>query len=208
MLSLDDALKYVNLKTGGAKKYREYAVSDFSNYVDSIKKHMPPEELQKTWALYLKWAGLCTANPQQWSSANGQSYATNEPARKFNYTINAAKAPTLGVGAQKAVVNGVGQCEYFATQAFAALKLGGKKGTVPRVDKIATPGHNWVLVNYSPRATTVDQLVAVDYWLLALGVARDKCICAYTTFVEEWGKEFALSPIKPVGDPFNPDNQD
>lgn len=208
MLSLDDALKYVNLKTSGAKKYREYAVSDFSNYIDSIKKHMPPEELQKTWALYLKWAGLCTANAQQWSSANGQSYATNEAARKFNYTMNAAKAPTLGAGAQKAVVNGVGQCEYFATQAFAALKVGGKKGTVPRVDKIATPGHNWVLVNYSPKAKTAEQLVAVDYWLLALGVARDKCICAYTTFLEEWGKEFALSPIKPVGDPFNPDNQE
>ncbi|HEU4687055.1 MAG TPA: hypothetical protein VFS23_01775 [Vicinamibacterales bacterium] len=115
----------MNLKTSGAKKYREYAVSDFSNYVDSIK-----------------WAGLCTANPQPWSSANGQSYATNEAARKFNYTINVSKAPTLGVGAQKAVVNGVGQCEYFATQAFAALKVGGKKGTVPRVDKIATLGHN------------------------------------------------------------------
>ena len=207
MLSLDDALKYVNLKTSAAKKYREYAVSDFSNYVDQIKKHIPPAELQKTWALYLKWAGLCKANAQQWSSANGQAYATNEAARKFNYTMSASKAPTLGAGAQKAVVNGVGQCEYFATQAYAALKVGGKKGTVPRIDKISTPGHNWVLVNYSPKSKSGDQLVAVDYWLLALGAPRDKCICAYATFVEEWGDEFNLSEFVIV-ETANPDSQE
>ena len=207
MLSLDDALKYVNLKTGGAKKYREYAVSDFSNYIDNIKKHMPPAELQKTWALYLKWAGLCRANAQQWSSANGQAFVTNEAARKFNYSMSASKAPTLGSGAQKAVVNGVGQCEYFATQAYAALKVGGKKGTVPRIDKISTPGHNWVLVNYSPKSDAADHLVAVDYWLLALGAPRDKCICAYTKFAEEWGDEFNLSEFVIV-ETANPDGQD
>jgi hypothetical protein len=207
MLSLDDALKYVNLKTSGAKKYREYAVSDFSNYIDQIKNHISPAELQKTWALYLKWAGLCKANAQQWSSANGQPFATNEAARKFNYTMGASTAPTLGSGAQKAVVNGVGQCEYFATQAYAALKVGGKKGTVPRIDKISTPGHNWVLVNYSPKSKSPDHLVAVDYWLLALGTARDKCICAYTTFIEEWGDEFNLSEFVIV-ETANPDNQE
>jgi hypothetical protein len=49
MLSLDDALKYVNLKTSDAKKYREYAVSDFSNYIDQIKNHVTSAELQKAW---------------------------------------------------------------------------------------------------------------------------------------------------------------
>ena len=207
MLTLDDALKYVNLKTSSAKKYREYAVSDFSNYIEPLKKHIPPAELQKTWALYLKWSGLCKANAQQWSSANGQAYVTNEPARKFNYTMSAAKAPTLGSGAQKAVVNGVGQCEYFATQAFAALKVGGKKGTVPRIDKISTPGHNWVLVNYSPKTESTDRRVAVDYWLLALGAPREKCICSYTAFLEAWGDKFNLSEFVIV-ETANPDNQE
>jgi hypothetical protein len=36
-----------------------------SNYILQIKKHVPPAELQKTWALYLKWSGLCKANAQQ-----------------------------------------------------------------------------------------------------------------------------------------------
>jgi hypothetical protein len=207
MLSLEDALKYVNLKTSAAKKYREYAVSDFSNYIDQLKNHVTSAELQKTWALYLKWSGLCKANAQQWSSANGQAFATNEGARKFNYTMKASAAPTLGSGAQKAVVNGVGQCEYFATQAFAALSVGGKKGTVPRVDKVSTPGHNWVLVNYSPKDESSDRTVAVDYWLLALGVAREKCICAFTTFQTEWENEFSLSPISIVKT-VNPDGQD
>jgi hypothetical protein len=64
----------------------------------------------------------------------------------------------------------------------------------------------WVLVNYSPKAKTSEQLVAVDYWLLALGVPRDTCICPYTTFVEEWEKEFSLSPISIV-ETANPDSQ-
>jgi len=36
-------------------------------------------------------------------------------------------------------------------RAFALVHVvgNGKKGTVPRVDKISTPGHNWVLVSYS-----------------------------------------------------------
>jgi uncharacterized short protein YbdD (DUF466 family) len=55
MLSLDDALKYVNLKTSSAKKYREYAVSDFSNYIEQLKKHVP-DASQRTigcWRLAL-----------------------------------------------------------------------------------------------------------------------------------------------------------
>jgi len=166
MLSLEDALKYVNLKTSAAKKFREYAVSDFTNYKELVGKHMPADEFQKTWALYLKWSTLCKANPQQWFSANGQAFETNEGARKFNYTLGApSTGPTVGSGAKQAVLKGVGQCEYFATQAFAALKVGGKKGSVPRVDKISTPGHNWVLVNYSTRDDSSDKWVAVDYWV-------------------------------------------
>ena len=170
MLTLDDALKYVNLKTSGAKKYREYAVSDFSNYIEEIKKHIPPAELQKTWALYLKWSGLCKANAQQWSSANGQAYVTNEPARKFNYTMSAAKAPTLGSGAQKAVVNGVGQCEYFATQAFAALKVGGRKGqcrALTRSQHPATTGCSSITPPRPSPPTDASQWT-IGCWRLAL----------------------------------------
>lgn len=168
---------------------------------------MPDGDFQKTWALYAKWVALCKGNPQQWFSANGQAFETNEQARKFNYTMGSSEGgPTLGSGAQQAVLKGVGQCEYFATQAYAALKVGGKKGSVPRVDKISTPGHNWVLVNYSTKDDSSDQWVAVDYWLLALGAPRAKCICSLTEFVEEWGKEINLAEFNVV-ETFNPDGQ-
>jgi hypothetical protein len=151
---------------------------------------------------------LCKGNPQQWSSSNGQAFETDEGKRKFNYTLGSpSTGPTVGSGAKQAVLKGIGQCEYFATQAYAALKVGGKKGSVPRVDKISTPGHNWVLVNYSPKDNSSDKWVAVDYWLLALGVPRDKCICSLEDFVDEFGDDFNLTEFTTV-ETFNPDNQD
>jgi hypothetical protein len=198
MLSLADAMKYVNRLTTFAKQLRDYAVSDFLLYRSWIE---PPvtslDELQKTWALYLKWKELCKANPSQWSSSNGQPFSASPAARKFRYIKGGAAdvAPTLYSmtdpklpGMIDAELKGVGQCEYFATQAYQALKAGGKPGTVPRVDKISTPGHNWVLVNYSPddgneSDSESANWVAVDYWLLALGVPKAKCICAWTDAV-------------------------
>jgi hypothetical protein len=195
MLSLADALKYVNRLTTFGKQFREYAVSDFLLYRDWIE---PPitslDELQKTWALYLKWKALCDANPSQWSSSNGQQFTQSPSARKFRYINGASSkiAPTLHLmtdprqpGMKEAELKGVGQCEYFATQAYQALKAGGDPGKVPRVDKISTPGHNWVLVNYSPddgndEDSESPNWIAVDYWLLALGVPRAKCICAWS----------------------------
>jgi hypothetical protein len=204
MLSLDEALKYVNTKTRSANKFREYAVSDFSRYKEQVEQLTTADELQKTWALYLKWTNMCVGNYQQWYSANGQAFSTNESARKFNYTPGSADTgPTIGTGPKQATVNGIGQCEYFATQAFQSLKLGGKKGTVPRVDKIATPGHNWVLVNYSKENDPDgNNLVAVDAWLLALGVDRDDCICPWQQAAWQFKPPFKIEET------FNPDKQD
>jgi hypothetical protein len=195
MLSLDDALAFVRKHTALATKYRDYAVSDFLNYMDWVK---PPEgisdaEYQKTWALYLKWKQLCNANYADWYSANGTPFVKNPETRKFRYTPGgvAATAPTIHKATDprsaamiEATLAGVGQCEYFATQAYQALKIRGKAGTTPRVDKVSTPGHNWVLVNYSPRdgnerGRESPNWVAVDYWLLALGVPPGECICRY-----------------------------
>jgi hypothetical protein len=203
MLSLKDAHDYVTTKTKSADKYREYAVSDFLNYRTMIQDHMEVQELQKTWALYLKWKMMCDANPQQWSSANGRAFTVNLPVQKFNYTLGTKDTPpTLGTGAQMAIVKGVGQCEYFATQAFQMLKTWGKEGTVPRVDKIATPGHNWVIVNYSDKDPIGDNLVAVDAWLLALGVPRAKCICPWKKAAIQFSQPFKFIET------FNPDKQD
>ena len=92
--------------------------------------------------------------------------------------------------------------EYFATQAYQALKAGGAAGTTPRVDKISTPGHNWVIVNHSSDASSSPHWVAVDYWLLALGFPKTGCICA-------WDKMTPLRFSEPfkVIETFNPDNQ-
>jgi hypothetical protein len=203
MLSLEDALKYVNAKTKAADKFREYAVSDFLRYKKDVEKVTTAEELQKTWALYLRWKKMCDANYQQWYSPNGQAFDTDLKSRTFNYTEGSpSTGPTIGSGPKQAVVKGIGQCEYFATQAYQMLKVGGKKGTVPRVDKISTPGHNWVLVNFSENDEDGDNLVAVDVWLLALGVKRDECICAWQN--ASWRFDPPFEPIET----FNPDNQD
>lgn len=211
-LQIAQALQYVNKLTFFAKNYRNWAVSDFLLYREWID---PPvttlEEQQKTWALYLKWAELAKANPTQWGSANGSAFNDNAETRKFRYTPGADKAspPTL-LPASKAMLPstqrevtlaGVGQCEYFATQAYQALKAGGPLGTVPRVDKVATPGHNWVLVNYSATLSSSPNWVAVDYWLLALGVSKAKCICGWDKAVLRFNPPFEFIET------FNPENQ-
>jgi hypothetical protein len=103
--------------------------------------------------------------------------------------MKVSAAPTVGAGAQKAVVNGVGQCEYFATQAFAALSVGEERDGAAR-RQISTPGHNWVLV-ILPQGEVLRPTRRRGLLVLALGVPRDKCICPFTTFRKEWEKEFS-----------------
>ena len=212
-LPLAKALQYVNRLTPNAKDYRSWAVSDFIVYKKKwVDEHVTLEEQQKTWALYLKWAALCNANPASWSSSNGTAFTNNLETRKFRYTpgTDKDKAPTLEASSnatlpatqREVTLAGVGQCEYFATQAYQALKAGGAAGTTPRVDKISTPGHNWVIVNHSSDASSSPHWVAVDYWLLALGFPKTGCICA-------WDKMTPLRFSEPfkVIETFNPDNQ-
>ena len=210
-LPIAEALHYVKPLAFFAKSYRNWAVSDFALYKDWVK---PPittlAEFQKTWALYLKWTTLCAANPTTWSSANGTAFTDNLASRKFRYTPGAddTTAPTLEPAStgtlpstqREVTLEGVGQCEYFATQAYQALKAGGPAGKVPRVDKVSTPGHNWVLVNHSTTLGSSPSWIAVDYWLLALGLPQAKCICA-------WDKA-ALSFPEPfkIIETFNPGN--
>ena len=210
-LQLKEAQAYVNRCIGVMKgPYRNYAVSDFINYIDWIE---PPKatlaDLQKTWALYLKWAALCKAN-HQYGSANGTAFSP-QMVKKFWYTpgASAKNEPTLHAQkpnpqglAKEIELKGVGQCEYFATQAYQALKAQGAAGTTPRVEKVSTPGHNWVLVNRSHGADNTDDWVAVDLWLFAMGVAADKCICAWKFA----NPQFGPNEIKVVEE-FNPDEQ-
>jgi hypothetical protein len=172
-LLIATALQYVNPLTFFAKDYRNWAVSDFALNRDWID---PPvtslDELQKTWALYLKWAALCDTNLTTWSSSNGKAFAESPDTRKFRYTLGKDKdtAPTLEPASKAALpgtqrevtLAGVGQCEYFATQAVQALRAGGAPGKVPRADKVATPGHNWMLVNYSSALGSSPFWIAVD----------------------------------------------
>lgn len=211
-LDIKVAMQYVRAHTFSGRVYRDYAVSDFLLYRDWIK---PPittmKEYQKTWALYLKWTALCGANPSQWSSANGTAFNASEQSRKFRFkpgtqideppTLHPYAIPSTS-GTTEATLKGVGQCEYFAMNAFQALKAGGKTGEVPRVDKVATPGHNWVLVNYSPAAPkNTSTWIAVDFWLLALGVPSTKCVCEWKNASLKFGPDDLE-----IVETFNPDS--
>lgn len=202
-IKVDDALKFVKPHISEVKKLREFAVSDFLGYIDIVKEHAPLEELQKTWALYLKWTALCAIDKGKYYSANGSAF---KPEVSFVYKMGASEdeAPTLidkvktlkehaaatkakevdlkKDGYREAILRGVGQCEYFAQQAYGHLKVPAKTGSVgPLVRKIATPGHNWVIVNYDDESLSKPDLwVQVDFWLAALGVPIDKSICAYS----------------------------
>lgn len=202
-IKVEDALKFVKPHISEVKKLRDYAVSDFLGYIDIVKDYAELEEVQKTWALYLKWKDLCNSDKAKYSSANGTAF---KPEVQFVYKVGktVAEAPTLvdkvktikehatntkgkevdlkKDGYREATLRGVGQCEYFAQQAYGHLKVPAKTGSVaPLVRKIATPGHNWVIVNYDDESQNKPELwVQVDFWLAALGLPLDKCICAYS----------------------------
>ena len=159
-------------------RFQGFAVSDFLGYRTMVANRMPLAELQKTWALYLKWKALANTDGR-YSSANGKTF--DRPVRVF-YTAgpNRNTAPTIHAtniaGASVTDLRGVGQCEYFAMGAYADLKIPARGGQpAPIVQKIATPGHNWVLVNGD--AANQNDFVCVDYWLFAMGIPRPQCIC-------------------------------
>ena len=209
-LTLTQALSYTKKNIGMIKSaYRNYAVSDFLGYRDWIA---PPivtlADLQKTWALYLKYMALSGAD-HSYGSSNGTPYGVN--AKKFWYTpgADATTAPTLHAGrptpqglATEIELKGVGQCEYFATQAYQALKSGGPTGTVPRVEKVSTPMHNWVLVNRSHAADNKGDWVAVDLWLFAMGVAERQSVCAWSVANPQFGPPHQTITVVET---FNPD---
>src|SRR3954451_12313333 len=118
-----DALAFVTPRFQ-SKQIRDYAVSDFLLYSDMTAKGTTLADLQKTWALYLKWKTLADNN-KEYYSANGTAF--KKPV-KFFYTEGADKTtpPTIldkkGAGTKEAELKGVGQCEYFAGLAYANLK--------------------------------------------------------------------------------------
>ncbi len=218
-MNVDVAMKYVKSRTVFAKKFRNYAVSDFVLYNEWIRpsktaNKVPLAEFQKTWALYLWWVAKCKADSGAWSSANGASFSGKpEPSRKFLYqpsgsetvapTVDAWKKGPWSGGIQEAKLDGVGQCEYFAMQAYQDL-VGNKQGTkdTPLIEKISTPGHNWVIVN-RVKDTDVSEWIVVDYWFLALGVPMQFCICSWNSALAN----FDADSIKVV-ESFNPNNED
>lgn len=176
--SQQDALSFVNTHCGSKKlaAYRDYAVTDFLQYynVKDIAAQISVAEMQKSWALFSKWHDRSDPGA-------GAAYPKSVD---FFYTEGANKttAPTNNVdkaakGAKAAQLKGFGQCNYFAEMTYALLKkpaVGKMAGKGPLVEKISTPGHNWVIVNRdAPKA----DWVVVDLWLYALGVPFDKCVC-------------------------------
>ncbi len=178
------ALSFVNARFK-SKAIRNYAVSDFASYTEIAAKGTSLTELQKTWALYLKWAALADANPGEYSSANGKSFSNSV---KFFYTEggDTDTAPTIvsakGANTKEAELKGVGQCEYFAGLAYRDLSTPRTgSNAAPVVRKVATKGHNWVLVNMDAKKDNA--MVYVDYWLFALGVPALNCVCLGTNSV-------------------------
>jgi len=175
--SQQDAINFVNLHCGAKKlaPYRDYGVTDFLQYHrdPTIASQISLAEMQKSWALYLKWY-------ERKDAGGGSRY--DKPI-DFFYKEGGAKttAPTINVdkqaaGAKAAQLKGFGQCNYFAEMTYALLQkpaVGKMAGKGPRVEKIATPGHNWVIVN---RDAPQGDWVVVDLWLYALGIPFDKSI--------------------------------
>jgi hypothetical protein len=108
------AMAFVNPRFQ-SKQIRNYAVSDFLLYTEIAAKGAPLAELQKTWALYLKWKALADVN-KEYSSANGTAFKSSV---KFFYKEGADTdtPPTIvsakGSDTKEAELKGVGQCEYF-----------------------------------------------------------------------------------------------
>lgn len=192
-MNVDAAMKYVTSHTLFAKNFRNYAVSDFLGYTDWVRPSKTKfvvtiDEFQKTWALYNWWKEKCKADAASWSSANGTAFNHKEELRKFLYKPGASeqlepavttwkKAP-FPIGHKEAKLDGVGQCEYFATQAYQALVGNKSDKTAPLIEKISTPGHNWVVVN-RVKDTLPANWIVVDYWLFALGVPKKNSICKW-----------------------------
>ena len=174
--SQENALYFVSLHCGARKaaSYRDYGVTDFLGFYKEFTEVITKPEIQKTWALFLKWY-------ERKDPGGGAAY---QKSVDFNYKDGADNntAPTMNVdkqaaGAKAAQLKGFGQCNYFAEMAYGLLKkpaVGKMTGKGPRVKKVSTPNHNWVIVNHDgPKA----DWVVVDLWLLALGVPYDKCVC-------------------------------
>ncbi len=188
-LPVDQAMDHVNRRIPDnlRRKYRNYAISDFLPYRSWLST-APLAECQKSWALFLKWNLLCNANRSKWGAGQaGKDFGSGDPSTRFCYDhgANHTQAPTIAAnGAHQATLQGVGQCGYFAVDAFKRLKLGGRRHPVPRVDRVATPGHNWVLVNYNPnRPNDTSSWIIVDVWLMALGLPVDETICEHADVV-------------------------
>ena len=88
MLTLDDALKYVNLKTSSAKKVLgRYAVCRLFELHRTAQEAHPTRRAAKDLGavpeVVRALQGECRS---RWSSANGQAYVTNEPGAEVQTT--------------------------------------------------------------------------------------------------------------------------
>ena len=90
--------------------------------------------------------------------------------------MSAAKARDPGLRCSEGRRERGGTVRVFRDAGLCGFeKVGGKKGTVPRIDKISTPGHNWVLVNYSPETESTDRRVVGGlFGCVALGAPSGK----------------------------------
>ena len=181
-LSAEDALKYVKPLTMTSKKeLQKFVVSDFARFPGTTKGKATHAAYQAVWARHLAFAAATATQPSL-SMPNGGKLSK---ALSFSYDEgkNDNVAPTVkgakDGGKIVAEIIGAGECAYFASRAFQDLKSGKalKGKTAPLIEQVADPSvpHNFCMVNRD--APDQADWVMVDYWLYALGIPWEKCVC-------------------------------
>lgn len=182
-LTAIEAMKYVSPLTMTSKKeLSKFVVSDFGRFPGTTKGKATHAAYQAVWARHLAYAVAVKSNSSLAVPNGGKlskAYAFSYDEGKDDNTAPTVKGAKDG-GKITAEIIGAGECAYFAGRAFADLKAGKalKGKPAPLVQQVADPSipHNFVMVNMD--AEDQDDWVMVDYWLYALGIPWEKCVCA------------------------------
>lgn len=181
-LSAADAMKFVTPLTMTSKKeLAKFVVSDFGTFPDTTKGKATHAAYQAVWARHLAYSAAVKSNSSL-AVPNG-----GKLSKVFTFSYDEGKddktAPTVkgakDGGKITAEIIGAGECAYFAGRAFSDLKSGKalKGKPAPLIQQVADPTipHNFVMVNMD--ADDEKDWVMVDYWLYALGIPWEKCVC-------------------------------
>lgn len=181
-LSAADAMKFVKPLTMTSKKELcKFVVSDFARFPATTKGRAPHAAYQGVWARHLAFQAAVASNSSIAMPNGGK--LTKAITFSYDEGKDDNTAPTIkgakDGGKVAAELIGAGECAYFASRAFMDLKAGKalKGKPAPLVQQVADPSvpHNFVMVNMD--AEDESDWVMVDYWLYALGMPWEKCIC-------------------------------